>query len=90
MEKFEFNKVSEGFKELNREFSPCGRLVMIVGIRENETYTYAVYFWDLSEVEYLGGGYWACCAIGGSFGDLVSAKKEAKQILISRSERNEI
>ena len=90
IEEFEFPESAEGFKELKREFSPCGRIVLVVGIRPDETYTYALYFWDLSEFEYIGSGYWAPCCEGGIFSDLESALTEAKQTLRSRSMQGEI
>ena len=87
---FKFPESAEGFEELNREFSPCGKVVMVVGKRPDETYTYALYFWDLSEYEYIGSGYWAPCYEGGIFSDLESAIREAKQSLLSRSVQGEI
>ena len=82
---FEFNEASAGFKELYREYSPCGRVVMIVGLRPDNNYTYSIHFWDLSEKEYIGSGYWAPSSTGGLFSDIDSAIKEAKQTLETNS-----
>lgn len=90
IENFEYPEESEGFKEIMREFSPCGRIVMVVGIRPDGTYTYSLYFWDLSEYEYIGAGYWAPCSVGGMFSDIETAINESKQTLISQSTYGEI
>ncbi len=87
---FEFPGSAEGFEEIEREFSPCGRIVVVVGVRPDETYTYALYFWDLSEIEYIDSGYWAPGGRGGIYSDLESARSEAKQILRSKSVQGEI
>lgn len=85
IDQFKFSESAEGFKELKREFSPCGRIVMVIGVRPDETYTYALYCWDLSESEYIGSGHWVPCYEGGIFYDLESVIKEARQAFLSRS-----
>jgi len=90
IEEFEFPGESEGFREIEREFSPCGRIVMVVGVRPDDSYTYALYFWDLSESEYTGSGSWVPCAVGGLFSDIDAAIHEAKQTLTSRSDSGKI
>jgi len=90
IDKFVFPESAEGFKELEREFSPCGGVVMVVGIRPDQTYTYALYYWDMSEYEYIDSGYWAPCDEGGMFSDLDSALSEAKKTLQSKSAQGEI
>ena len=90
IDKFEFPGSSEGFEELERETSSCGRIVAVVGIRPDKTYTYSLYFWDLSEIEYIDSGYWAPGSEGGIFSDLESARSEAKQMLHSKSVHSEI
>jgi len=83
-EEFEFCEKSGGFKELVREFSACGRIVMVVGVRPDQTFTYSLYFWDMSEYENIGEGYWAPCSEGGIFSDIDSATREARRILVMK------
>ncbi len=83
-EEFEFSEKSGGFKELVREFSACGRIVMVVGVRPDGTFTYSLYFWDMSEYENIGEGYWAPCSEGGIFSDIDSATREARRILVTK------
>ena len=78
---FEFPSDIEGFKELIREFSDCGKSVMVAGRKPNGSYTYAVYFWDPSDCEYEGSGYWCSCDSGGSYGDYASARYEGLSML---------
>ena len=80
-EEFEFPEKTAGFKELVREFSACGRIVMVVGVRPDGTFTYSLYFWDMSEYENIREGYWAPCSEGGIFSDIDSATREARRIL---------
>jgi hypothetical protein len=77
IDEFEFVEAAEGFRELVREFSPCGRKVMVVGVKPNSTYTFSLFTWDCSEVEYIGSGYWALCSEGGVYSDFDAAYKEA-------------
>jgi len=83
-EEFEFPEESEGFKELVREFSACGRIVIVVGVRPDGTFTYSLYFWDMSEYENIGEGYWAPGSEGGIFSDIDSATKEARKMLVTK------
>ena len=87
---FEFPESAEGFMELNRKFSPCGRVVLVTGVRPDQTYTFALYIWDLSEYEYIGTGYWAPGYEGGIFTELDSAIREGNQVLQSRIVQGEI
>ena len=86
---FQFSAEAEGFKEIFREFSPCGRLVMVVGVRSDETFTYALYFWDTTDYEYSGAG-WAPCGGGGIYSEFDSAENEARKLLLAWSSRGEI
>jgi len=86
---FEFPAEVEGFKEEIREFSPCGRLVVVVGVRPDGNYTYATYFWDTTDHEYSGSA-WAPCGGGGIFSNMDSAMNEARKSLVARSEHGEI
>jgi len=89
IDEFEFPETQEGFNEMLRELSPCGRIVMLAGNRPNGTYTYVLYFWDTSELEFMDAR-WAPCAEGGIFSDFSTAKHEAKKALISRSKHGQI
>ncbi|MES9851815.1 MAG: hypothetical protein ABW170_08285 [Candidatus Thiodiazotropha sp. L084R] len=89
IDKFEFPEVAEGFKELAREFSPCGRKVIVIGIKPDNTFTYSLFNWDLSEVEYIGSGYWAPCYKGEIFSDFDSAFKKAALDLKTSIAENE-
>ncbi len=89
IDKFQFPADAEGFREIVREFSPCGRLVMIVGIRPDKTYTYALYFWDTTDFEYSGAG-WAPCGEGGIYSEMNSAIDEARKLLLARGTHGEI
>jgi hypothetical protein len=89
-QEFEFPAESEGFKELVREFSPCGRVVMVVGIRPDGAFTYSLYFWDMSEYEYIDSGYWSPCSSGGMFSDIDAATNEARKTLVSKSVNEKI
>jgi hypothetical protein len=89
MDEFQFPAEAEGFKELVREFSPSGQLVAVVGVRPDEAYTYAIYFWDTTDYEYSGAG-WAPGGGGGIYSDLDSAVSEANSELLSRSRHGNI
>lgn len=78
---FEFTEESEGFKEKDRFYSESRSTIAIVGEKPDGTFTYALYKWDLTDAEYVGGGYWSCCDLGGMYGEYSSAQKEAKQAI---------
>ncbi|WP_293369588.1 hypothetical protein [Nevskia sp.] len=80
-EVFEFDEHSEGFRESGRIFDPAGNRVAVFGRTPAGRYTYAVYHWDLSEPDHLGGGFWSCCDLGGIYGDERSAEREAQRIV---------
>lgn len=80
---FEFSEESEGFKENDRFYSANRKTVAVVGNKANGTFTYALYQWDLADAEYVGGGYWSCCDLGGIYGEYSSAKSEAKLAISS-------
>jgi len=80
-ETFEFNEASEGFRELGRIFSSAGNRVAVYGVTPFQRYTYAIYHWDLSEREHIGGGFWSCRALGGLYGDEKSVQQEAPRIV---------
>lgn len=79
---FEFSEESEGFKEKDRFYSESREtVVVVVGCKADGTFTYALYQWDLTDAEYVGGGYWSCCDLGGMYGEYSSAKSEAEQAI---------
>lgn len=78
---FGFSEESEGFKEKERSYSTSKNTVAVVGNKADGTYTYALYQWDLTDAEYVGGGYWSCCEIGGTYGEYSSAKADAEQAI---------
>ena len=78
---FEFPEQSENFKEVKRKFSKSGQSVVVIGKRPDGNFTYACYKWDLSEMEYIGKGYWCPCNGGSIFESLESATKEALSTL---------
>jgi len=78
---FEFTEDSEGFKEKDRFYSESRSTIAIVGERPDGTFTYALYQWDLTDAEYIGGGYWSCFDLGGMYGEYSSAQTEAKQAI---------
>ena len=78
---FEFPEQAENLKEVSREFSGNGHSVVVVGKRADGNFTYACYKWDLSEIEYLGSGFWSPCDGGSIFQDQESATKEALSCL---------
>lgn len=81
VKEFEFSEESEGFKEKNRFYSESRKTVAVVGCKADGTFTYALYQWDLTDAEYVGGGYWSCCDLGGMYGEYSSAKLEAEQAI---------
>jgi len=78
---FEFPEESEGFKETDRLYSVSRNTIAVVGEKKNGTFTYALYQWDLTDAEFIGGGYWPCCDHGGIYAEYNSAKSEAKQAI---------
>lgn len=78
---FQFPEQSENFKEVERKFSENGQRVVVIGQRPDGNFTYTCYKWDLSEVEYIGKGYWCPCGGGSLFESLDSATKEALSTL---------
>lgn len=78
---FEFNELAEGFRESGRIFNSTGDRIAVYGRTVAGAYTYAVYNWDLSEQDNLGGGFWSCCDLGGIYGDAGSAQQEAQRIV---------
>jgi len=82
---FEFPEKSEGFREIERLYAGDKKVVAVVGAREGGAFTYALYAWDLTDAEYVGGGYWSCCGIGGMYLEYSAAKSEAKQELSCHS-----
>ena len=78
---FEFSEQSENFKEIQREFSKNGECVVVIGKRTDGNFTYACYKWDLSEIEYIGNGYWCPCGGGSIFESIESATNEALSTL---------
>ena len=78
---FEFPSELEGFNEMAREYSDCGKSVMVAGKRPNGRYTYSVYFWDSSDCQYPGSGYWCCCDSGGNYGRYATAREEGMSML---------
>jgi len=79
MTEFEFHEESEGFKEADRLYSASRSTIAIVGEKPNGTFTYALYQWVLTDSDYVGGGYWSCCDLGGMYGEYGAAQSEAKQ-----------
>ncbi|TAA41736.1 hypothetical protein [Corallincola spongiicola] len=79
---FEFSKESDGFKEIDRFYSDSRNTIAIVGERPDGAFTFVLYQWDLTDAEYVGGGYWSCCELGGMFGAYSSAHSEAKQAIL--------
>lgn len=78
---FIVNATSEGFHEAGRFTSDDGLRVAVYGPKPSRVYTYALYFWDRSEYEFIGDGYWCCCEVGGLYDELESAKADAKRAL---------
>ncbi len=78
---FTFDESYEKFKEIDRFISDSKLHVAIFGEKEDQTFTYVIYSWDLSEYEYIGEGFWSCIASGGIFSDLSTVKSEAKREL---------
>jgi hypothetical protein len=87
---FKFNSEYEGFNEFYREYSACNKLVMVSGSKENGVSTYVVYFWDMTDSEYIGSGYWACCDQGGAYSELTAATKEGQRVLHAKSSNQKI
>jgi len=80
-EAFQFNERSEGISEPGRLSNPAGDCLAVFGRTPAGLYTYAVYQWDLSEQAHLGGGFWSCRDLGGTYGDERSAEREAQRIV---------
>jgi hypothetical protein len=78
---FTFNESYEKFKELGRYTSESKRHIAIFGEKSNDTFTYVIYSWDLSEYDYIGEGYWCCSRGGGIYSDLITVKSEAEREL---------
>ena len=78
---FTFNEIYEQFKEVGRFVSDSKLYVAIFGEKENQTFTYVIYSWDLSEYEHIGEGFWSCVGKGGIFSDLSTVGSEAKREL---------
>ena len=78
---FIFDESYEKFKEIDRFISDSKLHVAIFGEKEDQTFTYVIYSWDLSEYEYISEGFWSCIASGGIFSDLSTVKSEAKREL---------
>jgi hypothetical protein len=78
---FAFDEAYEQFAELGRFTSESKRHIAIYGEKTNDTFTYVIYSWDLSEYEYIGEGYWCCSGGGGIYSDLLTVKSEAEREL---------
>lgn len=63
---------------------------MVAGERADHTFTYALFFWDMSDYEELGEGYWCVGDGEGIFADLESAVLEGRWALQSKSAQREI
>ncbi len=87
---FNFNKEYEGFSELHREYSSCKKLVMVSGTKDSGASTYVIYFWDTTDSEYVGSGYWVCSDQGGSYSELELATQEGLRVLHAQSKNQEI
>ena len=46
-------------KVIIKKFSSSGKNVMLVCERADGRFTFGLYFWDLSDYEYIGHGFWA-------------------------------
>ena len=78
---FKFSEKFENFKEIDRLYSLSRETIAVIGEKADGTFTYALYKWDLTDSEYVGGGCWSCCDLGGMYGEYSSAQSEAKQAI---------
>jgi len=65
-------------KVILKKYSPSRKNAMLVCERIDGTFTYGLYFWDLSDYEYIGHGFWALSSEGGFYSELKSAIKDAE------------
>ncbi|AQS36438.1 hypothetical protein Sps_01269 [Shewanella psychrophila] len=85
---FKFNEEYEKFKELGHYVSDSKSYVSVFGEKANGNFTYVIYFWDLSEYEHIGEGFWSCIGSGGIYSSLFTVKSEAKRELCLISNLN--
>jgi len=72
-------------KQVERIDTPDGNAIAIIAKRRDSTFTAFVYIWDLSELEYIGKGYWAEYESGSIFDSIETARSNALENLQCKS-----
>ena len=90
IEPLEIFQSNLGFSEHERFVNSEGNLVVVVGQRSDQSFTYAAYYWDMSEWQELAAQGWSPGAVGGLYGSFETAKAEALLFLKTRSWHNAI
>ena len=71
-------KPTHGFNECFWEKNEVGNCVLVVGKNADNTFSYGVYIWDLTDFEYVGSGCWSDIDISGKYESLELAEREGK------------